>query len=161
MMSKAAISIVPFEPGHQPGINLLFQSIQQEFPEQMFPDPSQTIAKLSHSPNRHYWVALADQKVVATAGLLYLAVHNCCLKSLFLAKEFRGDQRGIAVQLLEIVIGHAKENGCTMICLGTMAQFAGAQRFYEKNGFVRIEKEQLPADFPANVVDTMFYSKEI
>jgi N-acetylglutamate synthase-like GNAT family acetyltransferase len=160
-MDKTDIKIVAFDITHQPGIDFLFETIQEEFPEQMFPDPSQTIAKLSLAPNRYYWMALADQKVVATAGLLYLADHNCCLKSMFLAKEFRGAQRGVAMQMLQIVITHARENGCTMICLGTMAQFVGAQHFYEKNGFARVEKEQLPADFPANVVDTLFYSKKI
>jgi hypothetical protein len=36
-----------------------------------------------------------------------------------------------------------------------------AHRFYEKNDFVRIEKQQLPPAFPVMGVDTIFYHRSI
>jgi N-acetylglutamate synthase-like GNAT family acetyltransferase len=160
-MNITSVEIVPFEAFHQPGIDLLYKAIEEEFPEQVFSDPPKTIAELSRSGNRIYWVALENGKVIGTVGVIFLN-HNCCgLKSMFLAKECRGDKRDISKQLLQTAINGAIEEGCNGMYLGTMEQFKAAQRFYEKNGFVQITEEELPDDFPANAVDTVFYRKTL
>ena len=46
----------------------------------------------------------------------------------------------------------------TRILLGTVDVLVAAHRFYEKNGFVRIDKRDLPAAFPLVAVDTRFYA---
>ncbi len=38
--------------------------------------------------------------------------------------------------------------------VGTTARSLAAQRFYEKHGFVEIEKDSLPAQFPVMEVDS-------
>ena len=40
---------------------------------------------------------------------------------------------------------------------GTIMDEAAAQRFYEKNGFVEIDKNLLPKEFPIMAVDVKFY----
>ena len=48
-------------------------------------------------------------------------------------------------------------HGVTTVFLGTTAQYRAAHRFYEKNGFCRIDESSLPPDFPRVHVDTIFY----
>ena len=156
-MNIPPVEIVPFEVIHQPGIDLLFKAIEEEYPEQAFSDPSKTITELSRSGNRIYWVALANGIVIGTAGIIILNDNCCGLKSMFLAKEFRGDKGEISKRLLQTAINRATENGYNSMYLGTMGQFKAAQRFYEKYGFVQITQKALPDDFPANTVDTVFY----
>jgi N-acetylglutamate synthase-like GNAT family acetyltransferase len=43
------------------------------------------------------------------------------------------------------------------IFLGTTEKFIRAQRFYEKNDFAEIQKQQLPKEFPVMEVDVKFY----
>ena len=38
-----------------------------------------------------------------------------------------------------------------------MDQFTAAKKFYLKNGFVEIKKEELPRDYSSNPMDTIFY----
>ena len=46
----------------------------------------------------------------------------------------------------------------TEVLLGTTEKFVAAQRFYEKNGFAEIEREELPVTFPLMAVDVKFYT---
>lgn len=43
------------------------------------------------------------------------------------------------------------------IVLGTTPQFVAAHRFYEKNGFIKIDPAELPKSFPVLAVDKKFY----
>ena len=45
--------------------------------------------------------------------------------------------------------------------VATHERLVAAHRFYEKNGFRRIERRELPAAFPIMAVDTMFYRLEL
>jgi hypothetical protein len=47
------------------------------------------------------------------------------------------------------------------IFLGTTAKFLAAHRFYEKNGFHEIGRDELPAAFPVMTVDTKFYRRSL
>ncbi len=158
-MEAPVIEIVPFEASHQPGIDILYKEIEEEFPEQVFSNSPKSITELSRSGDRSYWVALANGIVIGTVGIIVLKDNGCALKSMFLAKEFRADKREIAKRLLQTAIDNAIRCGSNSMYLGTMEQFKGAQRFYEKNDFVQITLEELPAGFPANTVDTVFYKK--
>lgn len=158
-MKNLIIEIVPVETFHQPGIDLLYKKIEQEFSEPVFSSLPQSLIELSQPANRFYWVAVVKEKVIGTAGIIILSNKSAVLKSMFLAKEFRGNTKGVANMLLQTAINRAKEQGCNTIYLGTMEQFKAAQRFYEKNDFRQIAQEELPADFPSNTFDTIFYLK--
>ncbi|XHR98338.1 hypothetical protein ACFJIV_24075 [Mucilaginibacter sp. UC70_90] len=45
----------------------------------------------------------------------------------------------------------------TDIYLGTVEMLKAAHRFYEKNGFTRLAKQDLPESFPLMAADTIFY----
>jgi len=40
-------------------------------------------------------------------------------------------------------------------------RLVAAHRFYEKNGFCRIGRSELPAAFPVTAVDTIFYRLDL
>lgn len=80
---------------------------------------------------------------------------------MFVKKEFRGRELNIAQILLEILISFCKENRIDDIYLGTINVLKAAQRFYERNGFSKIEKEKLPDLFPLMSADDIFYHVKI
>ena len=55
----------------------------------------------------------------------------------------------------------ASQKGITEILLGTTEKFIGAQRFYEKNGFAELQKQDLPKGFPVMDVDVKFYKLSV
>jgi N-acetylglutamate synthase-like GNAT family acetyltransferase len=71
--------------------------------------------------------------------------------------QFRGKPWSLAQRLLETLIGHGRRSGMQHLYLGTISHMRAAHRFYEKNGFTRIEKSHLPAAFPFMPVDDTFY----
>ena len=60
--------------------------------------------------------------------------------------------------MLTTLLNAAEGRGIATIFLGTTDKFVGAHRFYEKNGFIEIERHQLPDTFPRMAVDTKFYA---
>jgi len=76
---------------------------------------------------------------------------------LFVDKNYRGKEFGTGQKLLNTLIDWARHKGFTEIFLGTTEKFTRAQRFYEKNGFEEIEKQELPTTFPVMEVDIKFY----
>ena len=155
------LNIVPFQKFHQQGIDKLMESIVQEFAEQIYSPASKKITEAALLPGRTYWVAVIDDKVIGTVG--FISLPNACgaLKSMMLDKAYRSDKRQIAQLLLQTVTDHAIQLHIKWLYLGTMAQFAAAQRFYEKQGFVRTDESELPENFPSNPVDTVFYKRKL
>ena len=76
---------------------------------------------------------------------------------MFVDKNYRGKEFGVGQQLLNTLVDWAKHKGFTEIFLGTTEKFIAVQRFYEKNGFKEIAKQELPQTFPVMKVDIKFY----
>ena len=109
----------------------------------------------------NFWIAKINDKVVGTIALLDIINNKAALRKMFVAKDYRGKEFGIGQSLLNTLIEWAKHKGITEIFLGTTEKFIAAQRFYEKNGFVEIQKENLPREFPIMDVDVKFYKFSI
>ena len=107
--------------------------------------------------NGNFWVATVDKIVVGTIGLLSIGSHRGALRKMFVKKEYRGKEFGVGQRLLNTLLGWARQKGFSEIILGTTEKFIAAHRFYEKNGFIEIEKELLPKEFPVMKVDVKFY----
>lgn len=105
----------------------------------------------------NFWIAIKDEDVIGTIALLDLGKQAAALRKMFVKKEFRGNASSVANTLLSTVIKHASENNIQSIYLGTTSSFLAAHRFYEKNGFIEITTQELPANFPIMAVDTKFY----
>jgi N-acetylglutamate synthase-like GNAT family acetyltransferase len=85
-----------------------------------------------------YWLALKENEVIGTVGLLFIQPQNAILKSMMVRKDFRGRMHGLSRLLLQKAMDCCLEKEIEEIYLGTMAQFKAAQKFYQKNGFKRI-----------------------
>lgn len=154
------ITIQPFDPKYQPGIDLMMGTIVPEYPEPFFHLPIRKIEELYQLPGRHYWVALNDDTVIGSVGIVVIGDY-AVLKSLFVFKVWRGEEKGVAGSLMKVATDKAKEEGCTTMYLGTMEQFKAAQRFYAKHGYEQITEQDLPPGYPSNEIDKVFFKKRI
>ena len=81
-----------------------------------------------------------------------------CIRKMFVHKDYRGKEWGIAQALLDTLKAWAKAKQIHFLFLGTIERLYAARRFYEKNGFQLINPASLPVSFPRMKVDTHFYS---
>ena len=105
----------------------------------------------------NFWLALEEDRVVGTIALLDIGGGLAAIRKMFVARDYRGAENGVAKGLLQTLLTSAGQGGITAVYLGTTPFFKAAHRFYEKNGFCEIDKEDLPASFPIMKVDTKFY----
>jgi GNAT superfamily N-acetyltransferase len=117
-----------------------------------------------------FWVAQpADMQtafVIGSLGFHDMGVDQDgkrvgALRKMFVRKEYRGRQHGVASGLLKTLEEHAARNAMAALYLGTTEAFKAAHRFYEKHGYEPIAPEQLPAKFVRLAVDTRFYIKAL
>jgi len=111
--------------------------------------------------NGNFWVATYNNNLIGTIALLDIGNKKGALRKMFVKSEYRGQTYKAGQQLLETLFDWAKTKKFNEILLGTTEKFLAAQRFYEKNGFVEIKKEDLPPEFPIMSVDVKFYSQII
>ncbi|MFA9456862.1 GNAT family N-acetyltransferase [Halalkalibacter sp. AB-rgal2] len=116
-----------------------------------------TIEDSYQKGNGNFWVALYDGEVVGTISLLDIGNQHVALRKMFVQKEFRGATFKTAWLLLQTALIWAKERSIEIVYLGTTEQFLAAHRFYEKNGFITIDMDDLPKAFPVLEVDRKFY----
>lgn len=152
------VVIIPFQPSHQPGVDALLKSIEEEYEEDFYSPGGKKMGELCLLPDRWYWVAIAGNKLIGTVGII-VQHEYATLKSMFLHIDNRSTT--LAADLLHIAENKSKSEGCEWMYLGTMQQFMAAQRFYQKHEFVHIPEAGLPPNFPGNVVDTIFFKKRL
>ncbi len=159
MQSGLKFQIIPFMASMQSSIDELMQSISDEFEETIYGPDSKTLTELAAIPRRTYWVAMDGERLAGTVGIALINDNNAVLKGMMLHKDYRGKEYGLSSLMLHRAELEAVKLGAGIMFLGTMTQMQGAQRFYEKNGYRLIKEQDLPADFPANPVDKVFYKK--
>ena len=110
-----------------------------------------------------FWVAISDEKVVGTIGLVFFG-KNAAIRKMFVHKDWRGPEKAIAQNLLETLELYCKNNHIQTIYLDTVREFKAAIRFYERNGFGEILQSDLPHDYPLVAahakLDRQFFKKE-
>lgn len=149
-------TIIPFESKYQEAICIMMDTIQDEF-EIPFRNPNGKQISDIVSPDDLFWVALDEDRVVGTIGLSRINDHQAFLRHFFVAKEARGKEKGVSKALLDSALLAAKDRDYRSVYLGTMDQFKAAQKFYLKNRFKEISREELPVEMPVSPVDTVFY----
>ncbi|MHA1598707.1 MAG: GNAT family N-acetyltransferase [Alphaproteobacteria bacterium] len=106
----------------------------------------------------NFWVAVLDEeRIIGTLALVDLGGGHGALMKMFVASTFRGSRLGVGKGLYDALLAYASAAGFLDICLGTTSVMPRAHAFYEKNGFVEIDKADLPDDFPVMAVDSKFY----
>lgn len=103
-----------------------------------------------------FWGAFINGELVGTIALVKFDEKMAAIRKMFVKKEFRGKEHGIAQKLLEILIEYCQKNGIEEVYLGTVSILKAALRFYERNHFEIIEKELLPSKFPLMNADNVF-----
>ncbi len=154
------IQIIKYEPAHRQSIIHLITSIlEKEFGfsvnETTFPDIFHIPEKFQQKKG-NFWVALENHEVVGSIGFLDFGDGGGYLKRMFVIGRLRG--KGTAQQLLGALMSHARQNGFAEIYLTTIPEMLAAMKFYEKNGFMRIQS--LPNDLPT-YGDYIFYQMSI
>lgn len=125
-------------------VELLIRSCLLEFgankPGCAWTDPNLgKFYQLYQAPKSKYWVVEKDNRIIAGCGIGSLKnIENICeLQKMYSYKEVRGS--GIAAKLLNISLKFAKKyyKECY---LETFENMIEANKFYNKNGFVRLDK---------------------
>lgn len=167
----AAFSLHPWNRHDQDGVVALISGIQRgEFGLSITPEDQPDLMDVPGFYQRgagQFWVARAQgcptgeetpgSGVIGCIALLDIGNGQAALRKMFVEKQWRGAGHGVASALLAALLQHAAEHGLQQIFLGTTTRFLAAHRFYEKNGFIRTEKQNLPPSFPVMAVDTVFY----
>ena len=145
-------------------INLVLPIQQIEFnvPVTIEGQPDlQDIEKYYHKTGGGFWVAENDTGLAGTIGLIGIGNHAGALRKMFVRKEYRGKETGIAQTLFNALISYCKAARINDVYLGSVDRMKAAHRFYERNGFIKIDKASLPAYFPLMPADNVFYHLDL
>ena len=93
-------------------------------------------SEIYNTTGNAYWVAVEDGRILGGTGIGFLAEGLCELQKMYCLPQARG--KGIAQALLDTALAYAG-NYYDRCYLETLPNMLAAQRFYEKNGFVRID----------------------
>ena len=115
------------------------------------------IPEIYQQRNGNFWIALHDNKLVGTIALMDIGKYEGGLKKMFVHPESRGKEKGVAQELMNTVMAWCRLKGIHTIYLGTIDIMKAAHRFYERNGFEKIDMDVLPDNYPAAKVDNVFY----
>ncbi|MFZ4928370.1 GNAT family N-acetyltransferase [Chryseobacterium sp. Mn2064] len=115
------------------------------------------IESFYHEKGGNFWGAFAEGELVGSIALVKFDEKAGAIRKMFVKKEYRGKEFNIAQILLETLIVFCKEQKIDDLYLGTVNVLKAAQRFYERNYFIKIEKENLPVLFPLMSADDVFY----
>ncbi|GAA3953109.1 GNAT family N-acetyltransferase [Pedobacter ginsengiterrae] len=114
------------------------------------------IENFYHLKGGGFWGAKINGELVGTIALIKFDNDSAAIRKMFVKKEFRGKELGIAQKLLEKLIDYSNKSNIKNLYLGTVTVLQAALRFYEKNGFIHIAKENLPSKFPFMNADNVF-----
>ncbi len=147
------IKIIHYKTINQSEIDLMMEAIAKEFEIPI----SKANTSTTDSNIDGCWIAKHNAEIVGTIGILKIDTNCAVLKKMFVKKNFRGKEFSVSKLLLRKVFDWCLTNNIDTVFLGTMAQFIAAHKFYEKNGFLRISKSELPSGFINNPIDDIFY----
>lgn len=108
----------------------------------------------------NFWYAVNDEgKIIGSIGLKRIDGECGEVKKFFVVPQYRG--KGTAQKLMDVLLKAAVKHNFNTLFLGTVNKLKAAQRFYEKRGFVQIDKNNLPEGFDVCPVDTIFFRGNI
>jgi len=160
-----ALDVLPFDACHQQGVIDTILPIQrEEFGVDVTLEDQPDLLDIPgyyRAGRGNFWVAVDAGQVVGTLALLDVGGGDGALRKMFVRASHRGAKTaggaGAAHALLSTLADWARANGFSRVFLGTTAKYLAAHRFYEKNGFTRVERGDLPPSMPVMKVDTIFY----
>lgn len=152
--------IIPIENNYSNEIVDLILSIQQkEFNVAITIEDQPDLLNIRnfyYEGGGHFWGAFINNELVGTIALIKFSATEAAIRKMFVKKEFRGKEFSIAQKLLDTLVDYCNENQIDDLYLGTITVLEAALRFYERNHFIRIEKDSLPNTFPVMSADNVF-----
>ncbi len=160
-----SLAVQPFAPQHTEAVVALILSIQiGEFQvpitRQDQPDLDM-IPAFYHQGKGNFWVALHEGAVVGTIAAIDFGDDMLALRKMFVHPDFRGRAHGTAQMLLDTLLQWSQERQVRAILLGTIERFGAARKFYARNDFEELAKQDLPPNFPPMPLDTLFFRKKL
>ena len=157
--------IVPFTKPYEKQVIELIVGIQSgEFGVKITAEDQPDLKKIAsfyQCGNGNFWIALAENQVLGTISLTDIGDHQVGLRKMFVKQEYRGQPHNIGQSLLDTALNWCYDKNIKQVFLGTVLHYYSAHRFYEKNGFKRLEKEALPKAFHLMDADKLFYWKNL
>lgn len=105
----------------------------------------------------NFWVAKEDGKVIGSIGLMNYGHGLGILKKFFVYEPYRGTPHYLGRQLYAILVSFARSQHFNKIILDTPKNTDRAHKFYEKAGFKKIEKEELPVTYDYPYANSDFF----
>ncbi|MGI5889105.1 MAG: GNAT family N-acetyltransferase [Oscillospiraceae bacterium] len=102
-----------------------------------------------------FWAAVNGDEVIGTFAFMNYGNGNAVLKKFFVRADWRGRRVGLA--LYQTVIGYLKDHGYKQALLDTPSVATASHRFYEKAGFRRIDKSEMPFEYSYPDRDSYLY----
>ena len=160
------IQIIPYQKQYDDAIASLIVSVQQhEFNVKITLEDQpdlQDIDKFYRKGSGNFWCALSPEgELVGTIALIDIGNGMGAIRKMFVRHDWRGKEKNVARDLLNILESWALQHTIAKLYLGTVEQLKAAQRFYEREGFTLTDINDLPASFPRMAVDTIFYQKTL
>jgi N-acetylglutamate synthase-like GNAT family acetyltransferase len=157
--------VIRFEKKYQQAIvDLILPIQQQEFnlPITIQDQPDlQDISSFYLKGKGNFWIALCGSQLVGTIGLIDIGNGQAVLRKMFVHLEHRGKEKGVAQLLFDTLAIWCHQKSAKEVFLGTIDSMLAAHRFYFKNGFLEIQKTELPDSFPVMRVDNRFFRCKI
>jgi len=157
----AAMKIEVYDKKYQQQVIDLILNIQQnEFnvPVTIADQPDLSdVENFYCGKNGNFWIAVEYSKVIGTIAFIDIGNNQSCIRKMFVHKNWRGKDKGVGQSLLNALTKWCREKNIKEVYLGTIDIMLAAHKFYIKNGFVEIDKTQLPATFPVMKVDNKFF----
>lgn len=164
-MSHAAMIVRSYQHTDQADVSDLILSIQQqEFGINITAEDQPDLQHIDTFYQRgagQFWVAEELGQIIGTIALIDIGGEAVALRKMFVAAAHRGAVKGVAQTLLQTCHAWAATQGIKDIYLGTIDVYHAARRFYEKHGYVRINRVALPPSFPLIAVDNVFYHRKL
>jgi len=150
-LMERPFTIQPIYNSHQKKILDLILPIQQiEFSLSVTLEDQPDLLDIEsyyHRTGGCFWGAEYEGELIGTIALITNGHNAGTIRKMFIKKEFRGKETGLAQCLLEVLINYCRGGGITDLYLGTIDVLRAAHRFYERNGFLRTNSEDMPAYF--------------
>ncbi len=108
----------------------------------------------------NFWYATdPNGTIIGSIGLKKIDDQKGEVKKFFIQQSYRG--KNVAPKLMNALIQSAVKHGFETLYLGTVDILHAAHRFYEKYGFERIQKQELPPQFEICPLDTVFFKVKV
>jgi len=158
------IKILQFQLNYsQQVVDLILDIQNNEFAVKITVEAQPDLTNIINSyikPGGNFLIALYQDEVIGTIGLLKISETDYTIRKMFVKKEYRGNKYKVAQRLLDSLLTSLKP-GNHKVYLGTIDKYQAAINFYTKNNFLPIDKNKLPEYFPLMEVDNTFFYKHI